>query len=223
MAQVKILDDQNKLTQKLNKYLLPFIHLAFKNIVEEMSPQIKTLVIEQLLNSSHFNALLTEQEALYGAFGTIHLKEVMSEIPKLLESDIKLTTQVVNTNSVLGNIRVKILDKSYKRYLDIPEASYVSYNKRRKTAHLIEWLKWLLIEGDLRIDEWHIIFGNDLKGSRTGIALMKKGGHWILPEPFVGDNINDNFLSRAVLSIDPEQLFKDMSNKFYRELQNAIN
>lgn len=217
MAQIKLKGTHQQLEQSLNKYLSKYTKKAFRTTVNDMAPIIKKFLIEQVTNCSEFKRLVAEEQDLYGAFGTTELAEVISQIPQEMEKDIVLIPKF-SGGRLLGSITFKVINKNYEKYLEIPGASYVS----AKSGSLIEWLKWILIDGDVRIDEWHILMGTNLKGSRTGVALMKKGGYWVLPDPFTGDNENNNFITRAI-TVDPERLNRSIINRFYKELQNAIN
>mgnify|MGYP003646261604 FL=1 len=80
-------------------------------------------------------------------------------------------------------------------------AEFTAQNKRGQGTPL-EWLKWLLLEGD-RVIVANYRFEPSNKGtSRTGEGIMIKtrGGGWNVPPQFAGVD-NDNFATRALEGI----------------------
>ncbi len=110
-----------------------------------------------------------------------------------------------------GNISLSLVPKNFNDVLDLPEASYIT-DKGVK----IEWLRWLLLEGDKYIVRDYQI-GIDRKGkyARTGLGKImipsgRKVKGWRVPSEFSGTASN-NFATRALLSVQEDidrELFK---------------
>ena len=79
----------------------------------------------------------------------------------------------------------------------MPDSSHVSDN-----GHIIEWLRWLLLEGDKTIANYFFLPGRRSK-SRTGRGIMvqKEGRVWSIPPQFRG-TATDNFATRALENLD---------------------
>ena len=118
-----------------------------------------------------------------------------SIVVKLLPIEIRVRTMTVK-------IVIKF-DSQFIELLSLSEAAYLT-----DKSQTIPWLRWLLIEGDLTITEYTfntVPSGVIDKYSRTGLGLMfkRKGGRWSMPPEFAG-TIGNNFITRAIASIQPE-------------------
>jgi len=115
------------------------------------------------------------------------------------------------TGNIDGTFRFEMIDGDFDEVINLPNAKYVSAPSKQ----IIPWLRWLLLEGFKTIDNWSITFDltdqEEIK-SRTKKALMKRksGEHWVVPEPFRGDNIDHNFVIRAVASLNLETIFTNI-------------
>ncbi len=115
---------------------------------------------------------------------------------------------------ISGSIVFGIIPSDLTYLLLLPESSYMTERGRE-----IPWLDWLTQQGD-RI----IIGGFDVMAatspaakarSRTGLALMVKGGNWRVPPEFAGFE-HDNFLTRA---FDVPGIERAIANIIVRELK----
>lgn len=89
-------------------------------------------------------------------------------------------------------------------------AKYISSNN-----YEIEWLKWLLLEGNKIIIATHKIeYGVDESNSRD--AIMVKGGSWKVPSEYAG-TIQSNWIILTFNTID-KQIFKIIQEEFSRNL-----
>ena len=99
----------------------------------------------------------------------------------------------------LLTIDIRILRQDYSDVLSLPQSSYDSAGPRG--TFIIEWLRWLLLEGDKTIANYFFMPGN-MRQSRTrlGIMVNKQGRRWSVP-PQVRGTAEDNFATRALTNI----------------------
>ena len=136
----------------------------------------------------------------------------MAPILETLKSSVTINFEPFKfyRGKVTGKFSVNLLTGGLIDVLREPTASYYSNDYR------IDWLNWLLTYGDsIVILDHHIVF--DLTPaqssySRTGDALMFKGGTWRVPSAFSG-TANDNFLTIPVESRE----FQNGANKIINE------
>jgi len=97
----------------------------------------------------------------------------------------------------------------------------ITINKGEK----LHWLKWLLLTGDaLRIKDYHIVFGNFKRGSRSGKALMRANTEWVIPPEFGPFNSDNNFVTRALNDLATSDKFRnDLENLFQSTIMKAIS
>ena len=72
----------------------------------------------------------------------------------------------------------------------------------RKGAKALEWLRWLLKEGNAVIVSQYDFAFKSTRSSRTGLGIMvkKRGGGWKVPSQYAGTD-DDNFATRALADI----------------------
>jgi len=102
-----------------------------------------------------------------------------------------------------GNLTIGIIDSDYSDVLTLPEASF-SYSSRRGSG-VLDWLRWLLLEGTNAIVRDYDFTSTTTRGSRTGLGIMvsRQGNAWTVPSEFSG-TAGDNFVLRSLQSIDEE-------------------
>ena len=102
-----------------------------------------------------------------------------------------------------GTLSIGMIEADYSDVLTLNEASY-SYTSGR-TGGVIDWLRWLLLEGNNVIVRNYDFAPTITRGSRTrlGIMVNRQGGVWRVPPEFAGTQ-SDNFVLRALQEIDKE-------------------
>ena len=120
------------------------------------------------------------------------------------------------TGGYFGSISIGMIQADYSDVLTMPEASY-NYASGRGGG-VIEWLRWLLLEGNNAIVRDYSFTDAKTRGSRTGLGVMvsRKGQVWRVPPEFEG-TANDNFVLRALETID-----KEIDNIVRQEITKGI-
>jgi len=136
----------------------------------------------------------------------IHIVDQMKQSVRHTKFENSLKMNIYSFSAALEFMAVP---SDYQDLLQLPQASYVSYSKRKnKNNNLsdigeetggtrIDWLKYLLIDGSKSIFPAHIIhYAKPISLSRAGHALMKPGGSYSIPPQWAGTPDN-NFITRA--------------------------
>lgn len=184
-----------------NKVLIEisgFITYAMKKIIPTVLNKTKELVGEAIRNSPEYLALLPGGQ-LYGQVGLPNIVDVLEDIIKVLKDEIEIEVfpAIISFNSVSITMEIRILEDTYKGVLGVKDASFDSEN-----GFVVDWLGWLLLEGQRKV-----VIGNDFirRGgpySRTGFGFMvhsDKG--WGFSSPYSGTK-NNNWFTRAFKGIE---------------------
>lgn len=102
--------------------------------------------------------------------------------------------------AIRASFVVEMVRRDFAYILELPEAWLITAKNQR-----LDWLEWLLLEGDKYIIRDYGVVFKPSRRSRTGNAIMVRqtGGMWRVPSEFSG-TINDNFVTRAMEGMDKE-------------------
>ena len=181
------------------------INAILSNKRSELALNLLNKIGELIVTSEDFQLLIDNTPIDYEAeFGILQVDNVLSEAVNIWKTEYELDFQPFSTKrngKIVGFLKFKAINSNFERVLDLKYASYISnYNQ-------VEWLKWVLLEGDKTIDDFGIDYDIDISEryrSRTKRALMRPGGHWLVPEPFRGDNVDNNLVTRSLRNFNTE-------------------
>tara|TARA_R100000008_G_scaffold62018_1_gene39308 strand:+ start:1185 stop:1826 length:642 start_codon:yes stop_codon:yes gene_type:complete len=163
------------------------------NINEGIKKKLQETIMEMLFNSPAVSSLMGGK--LQAELGVVSAESTMIEVIDTWMNNIHVSTKA--GGSPLLTINIGILTQGYGDVLSLPSSVYQSAG-----GEMIEWLRWLLLEGDKTIVDYFFLPGNRSK-SRTGLGIMvRKGGRrWSIPPEFRGTE-TDNFATRALENLD---------------------
>lgn len=187
---------------KLNTYI-PFIK-------QQIKPIIFDLINSSVKNSKEYLAMTTGR--LFGEFGEPNIISAIEDVIKAINDNVEIKVQPfrLNGKSIQGSFEVGVLKLDYSDVLNLPSISFIS-----EGGFNIEWLRWLLFEGDTKIISTHsfVMSSSVIRYSRTGTGIMKKGVGWGVPSIYSGTS-GDNWLTRALDKID-ENIIKELHKIIY--------
>ena len=187
---------------KLNTYI-PFIK-------QQIKPIIFDLINSSVKNSKEYLAMTTGR--LFGEFGEPNIISAIEDIIKAINDNVEIKVQPfrLNGKSIQGSFEVGVLKLDYSDVLNLPSISFIS-----EGGFNIEWLRWLLFEGDTKIISTHsfVTSSSVIRYSRTGTGIMKKGVGWGVPSIYSGTS-GDNWLTKALDKID-ENIIKELHKIIY--------
>jgi hypothetical protein len=182
-----------EITQQLNRNV--------RKIHTSIETQVKEAVRDLLFSAPEVTELMGG--ILQGQLGVVNPTSKITGIIDTWVQNIEVSTVVNKMASRAGpllTIEIKILRQDYSDVLSLPQSAYESVGSRG--TFIIEWLRWLLLEGDRTIANYFFMPGN-MRQSRTrlGIMVQKEGRRWSVPPQFRGI-ATDNFATRALVQLD---------------------
>mgnify|MGYP003147915009 FL=1 len=163
------------------------------NISVGIKKRVQETVMDMLFASPAVSSLMGGK--LQAQLGVVAAESTMIEVIDTWMNNIHVSAKA--GGSPLLTINIGVLTQGYGDVLSLPASVYQSAG-----GEMIEWLRWLLLEGDKTISDYFFLPGNRSK-SRTGLGIMvRKGGReWSIPPEFRGTE-TDNFATRALENLD---------------------
>lgn len=163
---------------------------------DSISNHIKLSVISLIKAQPEYRALLGDGK-LVSEFGLEGSEQKLNEILAMWAQDIVVTITKVKRAIKL---RIEMIQSDFENVLNLEAAKQVT----AKGASL-EWLDWLLIQGDKTVIRDYTISSKVGPGrkSRTGLAIMVKNtkGKWSVPPEYAGTKTS-NWVTRAINRLD---------------------
>jgi len=168
---------------------------AYGKIVQET----KTLVHQALSKSDVLNEL-REGRTLRGELGLTSglARSAAQTITEEVSGSVQVEYKSIELTSSgsKGGLTFYIQPENLTNVLDIAQAQISYYSKRYKRAVKLDWLDWLLMQGDrIIVAKFH--YEPSAGRGRSGLGEMKKEGMFRMNNQWSGDQ-NDNFISRAI-------------------------
>jgi hypothetical protein len=191
---LKIIENNNEISQKIIRALLPQINAYINKLYNNIKNIIPDIVINSIKNQPEYGALISGK--LKAEFGLPDAGSRIEQILSTIKSGgnfVKLPTSI-NNGKIKGGIRLQMIQSDFKDLLSIGGASFVT-----EKGSQLDWLRWLLIEGDSVIISNYQFVSGPSQFSRTGLGIMKEfgGAFWRVPPEFAG-NIKNNWITRAI-------------------------
>lgn len=191
---VKLTESNNVIAQNMLKALLPEINTYFNTISQNMKQNISNIVVSYIKAQPEYESLISGK--LKAEFGLPDASSRLSTILNQIESGAMVQTKPLSISGgkLRGSIKLQMIQKDFGDLLSLGDATFTT-----EKGSSLEWLKWLLVEGDnIIISEYYFIAG-PYSTSRTGMGIMHgfQGGSWRVPPEYAG-NINNNWITRAI-------------------------
>lgn len=207
---VSLKSGDKKIVDDILNIMIPELNSVFSAVVRESENSIKQILSEKIRSEPVYASLISGR--LRYEFGIPRASAINSVVD-----------DIVNTVSVRV-IPIKKTSRNITGGLDITLVNIGSNILQNKNAvvndmergYVLPWLKWLLFDGSSPIIvDYHVEFGQYPK-SRTGRAIMAKGGRWGISTQYAGVESN-NWLTRSV-SKSRDQIVSIISSKLKRRL-----
>lgn len=180
-------------------------------ITHRIHSRIGTIIRVRIQNTLEYQSLFGGQ--LQAELG-IPNPDVIENIINTWASNFSVKYN--SSGRAFGSLNIGLIQDDYTDVLSLPEASF--FYTSGNTSGVIDWLRWLLLEGSNVIVRSYGFTGNETRGSRTGLGVMvsREGGSWRVPPEFAG-TASDNFVLRALLAID-----KDIDRVVQEEIDKGL-
>lgn len=198
-----------EIENEVRKDLQNYIVILVSNAIPIIKKRVGDIVRQAIETSPEYLSLLNGD--LREQFGLERPQEALTEIIATIIENIEVSYSGPTSDS-LGSVIVEVLRDDYTDLIALPDASYESVSLRTGAGSVVNWLEWLLLEGDrIIITGYQINQSYERSSSRTGRAIMVKGGGGWRVSPEFSGTVDHNWLSRVTDSIESivEQIIKE--------------
>lgn len=186
-------DFESSFKKHIVKEVKSRISSSINNITESIEVAIQKLVQIKLHNAPEVDSLAGGKLRYH--FGLIDGASRISNIIDAWADSIEV--KYVSSLGSLGGIQIT-MTKGETDVLDMPESFFETEKGTR-----LEWLKWLLMEGDTRIVSNYNFHPGKRGRAGGGIMVSRQSGSWGVPSEFAG-TLNNNFATRALEGLHDE-------------------
>ncbi len=194
----RLRDTTTVLERKILDSLANQINARLRKIRTSFRESIRVLIKQMILDtpeaeSMQAGGILSGEFGFYPGVGEIRIDAIAQRVRDSARVDF---TKIKRKGKELsGRIRIRVVVSDFSDVFSIPEHKYIS----EQSGEAVEWLKWLLLEGDKIINtEYGIKWGGP--NSRSGLAYMlpltKKFIRPFRVSPQFTGTQNDNWLTR---------------------------
>jgi len=202
----------------ISKYILDSIakqlNSKLPSLFDKAQDSIKEIVINSIKNQPEYSSLLGGQ--LQYEFGILDPQSRLDAILNILQNSMIASLDKIQINGSLlkGGFKIEFIKSNYSDILSLPESYFIT-----EKGSKLEWLNWLLLQGDNSIVLGYSFILGGFKFSRTGGGIMttNESGLWKVPSQFSGTQDN-NWIIRGILSCSDE--IQQLLNKLIKNLQS---
>lgn len=191
---LKLVETNAAIAQSIAQALLPDITKYFNNIYNQVKNSIPKIVIAAIKNEPEYSSLISGK--LKAEFGLPDSNSRLEGILSAVENNliIQFKPPKISGSQIKGGIKLQMVKSNFSDLLSLAESSFITEN-----GSVLNWLQWLLIEGDNVIVSDYRFIAGPYSTSRTGMGIMNEfsGAFWRVPPEFSG-NINNNWITRAI-------------------------
>ena len=184
--------------KKFQAYIIAEIKNRIKGsisrITESIEMGLQSLIKTKLHDSPEVRSLAGGK--LRHHFGPVDGAARVSSIINIWADSIEVT--YVSKMGTLGGITINMRRNNYSDVVSLPEAIFVT-----EKGVKLEWLRWLLLEGDKRIVSNYFFKKSSRGRAGGGIMAQRQNASWGVPSQFAGTE-NNNFATRALEGINDE-------------------
>lgn len=204
---INIEESNHIIGERIAYALIPEINKYLDKIYQNMGNAISNIVVNSIISQPEYDSLVGGQ--LQAEFGIPDPSSRLSEIIETIRSGsniVKKATSTVN-GKIKAGIRFQMVKSDFEDLIALGSSSFVT-----EKGSKLEWLKWLLLDGDAIIISDYGFVAGPSPYSRTGLGIMREysGSSWRVPPEFAG-NIKNNWITRAIDDAQPS-IQKELEN-----------
>jgi hypothetical protein len=174
------------------------INKSFFSNTKQYEENIKNIIIENIKNQPEYSSLKSGK--LREQFGLANVSLVDNVLSGLDDMVIKLNKPKIKGDFIDASFTINVIKEDLSNLLSDQSASYVT-----SKGSQIDWLRWLLLEGQNSVIVGYRYLPKSSPSSRTGKGIMVSGKSSIyrVPPEFAGTP-QDNWITRGLDSALPE-------------------
>ncbi len=196
---VKITIDEAQFKKEVVAALIPELNKYLAERIKGFRSKLRALLSVDLWDSPEIDSLLGgELQAELG------VEDTQQRLAAIIDQwaaniDVDFSPAKYAGGRIFSKVIISAIRNDYSDVLSLDESRYSTRN-----GSTIEWLEWILLQGDRQIIRDYDI-GMDFNNySRTGLGKIMIGGKgksWGVPPQFAGTS-KDNFITRTLDRLD---------------------
>ena len=189
---IKLSEDYSKISNNIATALLPQVKAYFQKSILGLDEKIAEIIINSIMSQPEYGSLISG--TLQYEFGIPESSSRISEILNRIRENriVQIKNPTISGSKINASIKIQMVQNDFDDLISLGASKVVS-----EKGTDLNWLKWLLLEGDtIIIGDYHVVLGASPR-SRTGMAVMVRGGSWRVPPEYAG-NIKNNWITRAI-------------------------
>lgn len=190
-----IIESNDEIIKKMLKVVALNLNLTMYSCQKNIEIAVKGLLSDSIKGQPEYaNIIYNDLRYEFGLLNAFaRLDAILNVLVQSVTVEIK--NLKVRGNGFTGGLTINAVRSGYSDILTLPESSFLT-----EKGVQLDWLEWLLLEGDSIIIADYHFRRVDTPRSRTGGGLMVKGGTWSVPSQYSG-TIRNNFITRAIQDI----------------------
>jgi len=211
----KLIDTPSEISQKIlieiKNYLQPILNKVSKNIQPLLEQDIESVIKSEPEYLSLVSGILRSE------LGIPDAEQRVDRLLSAWSSSANIQNKSINIRGsrLMGGFSLYMIRSDFSDILSIPESVVVDST----SGSSIEWLRWLLLEGNKAIilRNYTVAYPGPNIRSRTGNAIMVESTkNWRIPPAFAGSQTN-NWITRAISRLD-DIILGRLENELERNL-----
>lgn len=213
--------DVNHTRRQILEEIAKHLNIGLRNVKNILIDRFETEISNVIDKHPITRDLINGQ--LQGELGIIDPGNAVIEIVHAIQENIRpeIIPCRVYGEEIRGGIKIYLYSSDIQDTLfKLHSSSFVSHSKSG-VAYKIDWLNWLLTEGnEIIVVDYHFVsaVGREKVAliSRTGKGIMGRHGSWQVPASAAG-TVDDNWLTKAIGNLQ-----KDLDTIFSEELSKVL-
>lgn len=195
---VNLVQTDNQISNKINKAILEQLKDRLPPVFKKSKEYIRQTVLSAIRSQPEYVSLLNG--TLKYQFGLPDSASRLNRILETIEKSlfVEYNNPKINGLNITGGFFIGMVNSDFSDILSLSEATFVT-----EKGSPLEWLKWLLLEGDKTIVIGYEFNIGNYPNSRTGGGIMSPSfsGSWRVPPEFAG-SFENNWITRAAESVE---------------------
>lgn len=194
----KVLDSSASLSKYILDNFIKIINQTFFTQSNAMQQAIADIVIQSIRNQPEYSSLKGgELRHQFGIANTAVVDQILSQLNDI---QIKINKPKASSKGIEASLVINMIKENYADIASSGAGAYVS-----EKGSQINWLRWLLLEGNNSVVIGYRYLPKTDANSRTGKGIMVSGKSSIyrVPPQFAG-TAGDNWITRGIDQALPE-------------------
>lgn len=195
-------ESDSAIEKKILNALKEEINLKVPKAIPGIKERLREITADFIKNTPEYQALLhgplRAEFGFYSGTEQSKVDNIVNMLSYQIAVDFQPTKILTRSGAFSGGLHIGIVESTFDAIIKSQSAVISYYSKRYNRQVDLNWLKWLLLEGDkIIVSEYHFVPATGGRG-RSGGGLMKAGGLWRVPPEYSGTP-RRNWITRALV------------------------